>query len=388
MKKKFKYAVVGAGRQGTASAYDLALNGNAELIYLIDENISAAEKAAFFVSEKSGFGKCVPVKSSATDEKTIANIFKEVDSVISAVPYYFNVLLTKLAVENGASFCDMGGNTEVVRKQFDFDESAKEKNVSVVPDTGMGPGLNISMIRYAFDKFEKPEEIFSYVGGLPLNPKPPWNYELIFNLHGLTNEYYGNAFHLREGKVVEIPALSEREKLDFKQFGKLEAAVTTGGLSTAPWYFEGKLKTLEYKTLRYAGHWDLFEAFSLLNLFSEKPVKVDGEEVIPRKVFHALLEPKLRVERPKDVGIMKIIARGKVKNAYKEFSLELVEEFDEKLGLTAMQKLTGWHSSVVAILSAKGILPSGVIGVESIPGKIILDELAKRGFSFKENWNQ
>ena len=384
--KLFKYAVIGAGRQGTASAVDLALKGNAEKIYLVDADYATAEKASEFIEEKTNFKNCEPLEAKATDAKILSEIFKNVNAVISAVPYYFNIELTKLAIENEASFCDMGGNTPIVREQLKFDKFAKSKNVTVVPDTGMGPGLNISMICYAFDKFDEPEEIFSYVGGLPLNPKPPWNYELIFNINGLTNEYYGDAFAIKNGKVAEVPCFSEVETLKFENFGELEAAVTTGGLSTAPWTFEGKLKTLEYKTLRYPGHWEIFKAYSLLGLFSEEPINVKGKEIIPRDVYHALLEPKLKVETPKDVGIMRIVAKGKVNGEKKEFSIELVESIDEKIGLTAMQKLTGWHSSIVAILSAKGIIQTGAHSVESIDGALILEEAKKRGFAFKETW--
>ncbi len=382
---KFKYAIVGAGRQGISAAYDIAINGDAEKIYIVDSDKDAVEKSINFLSSKTDFKNFVPVIASANDKPKLSRIFSDVDAVVSAVPYYFNIELTKLAIENNASFCDMGGNTPIVREQLKFDEDAKRYGVAVVPDTGMGPGLNITMIRYAFDQFDEAEEIFSYVGGLPLNPKPPFNYELIFNINGLTNEYYGNAFAVKNGMVVEVPCLTEVEEIEFEKLGTLEAAVTTGGLSTAPWYFADKLKTLEYKTLRYPGHWEIFRAYSLLGLFSEEPVNVKGVEIVPRDVYHTLLEPKLKVQNPKDVGIMRIVARGIKDGKRQEFTSELVEKIDEEKQLTAMQKLTGWHSSIVAILSAKGEIPAGAHSVETLDASRILDEAKKRGFVFRES---
>ncbi len=386
MERKFKYAVVGAGRQGVSSAFDLALRGNAELIYLIDSDLKALREASQFVKKKTGFQNLIAVQAFATEKKKLYPLFKESDVVISAVPYYFNLDLSRLAIQNHASFCDMGGNTKIVREQLKLHNEAKEKGVAIVPDTGMGPGLNISMIRYAFDKFDEPEEITAYVGGLPLEPKPPWNYELIFNINGLTNEYYGNAFAVKNGKVVEVPALSEVEKISFANFGELEAAITSGGLSTAPWTFEGKLKTLQYKTLRYPGHWQIFKAYSLLGLFSEEPVEVKGQKIVPRDFYHALLEPKLKTGNPRDVGLMKIVASGKINGSTKKLTLQLIEEYDENLGLTAMQKLTGWHTSIVAHLLARKEIPAGAHSIENIDGKLILEEAKKRGFDIKEKW--
>ena len=113
-------------------------------------------------------------------------------------------------------------------------------------------------------------------GGLPQDPQAPWNYVSTFNLGGLTNEYDGNAFFIRDGQVTPVPCFSGYEVLEFPEpLGKLEAFVTSGGLSTSPWTFEGRLKRLENKTLRYPGHVAQFKAFSDLGLLGLDPIDVE-----------------------------------------------------------------------------------------------------------------
>jgi lysine 6-dehydrogenase len=94
---------------------------------------------------------------------------------------------------------------------------------------------------------DETDEIMMWDGGNPLHPQPPFNYILTFNIAGLTNEYYGVANFIREGKVVEVPTFKD-EDYEIVEFpapiGRMEAFVAGGGTSTMPWTFEGKLKTL------------------------------------------------------------------------------------------------------------------------------------------------
>jgi len=249
--------ILGTGKQGTAAAYDLLLYAKPKKIILLDSVES---------SLKECLAKIKPVKSSKTEiilkkinlnnKDELVNILKDYDIMLSAVPYPFNPMLTKIAIESSISMVDLGGHTNNVIKQLSFSEIAKDKNISIVPDCGMGPGMNITMALLTMEYFDKPEDILIWDGGLPQNPKPPWNYSLFFNIQGLTNEYDGNAFFIRDGKLKEVACFEDIEELEFDGIGILEAAVTSGGLSTMPWTYEGKLNRLENKTLRYKGHWD------------------------------------------------------------------------------------------------------------------------------------
>jgi lysine 6-dehydrogenase len=383
----YRYAVLGAGRQGVAAAYDIAKFGEADEVLLADANIAAAEAGAAHINRLIGAEIASSAQVDVSNLDKLAEAVRGATSVLSCVPYKFNLAITEVTINQGANMCDLGGNTAIVRQQLGFDSEARSRGVTVVPDCGMGPGLNISLAVYAMSLLDVAREALIWDGGLPQNPKPPWNFSSTFHIGGLTNEYYGNAYFLRGGRVTEIPCFEGLEELEFAPpIGRLEAAVTSGGLSTAPWTFEGKLERLENKTLRYPGHWEWFKAFSELGLLELDPVKVGDTQVVPRDVLHALLEPKISDPDVRDVCVMRTKSVGVKGGAEVEAVIELIDHYDEETGFTAMQRLTGWHASIVAILAAQGRLDRGAVPVEvAIPGDLIVEEVRRRGFKLTED---
>lgn len=381
----FKYAVLGAGRQGIAAAYDLAKFGEAEKVVMVDISRTSAEASAHRVNKLLDKNVALAVQADVGDHDQLSSILEGVNSFISALPYHLNLAITDFAISIGANMCDLGGNTTVVLEQMKKNEEAKAKGITVVPDCGFGPGMNITLATYAMSLLDNPNELYIWDGGLPQNPKSPWNYALTFNIAGLTNEYHGNAYFLRDGEIIKVPCFSDFEEIVFPPpLNRLEAFVTSGGLSTAPWTLKGKLKRLENKTLRYPGHYAQFKAFYQLGLLELEPVQVGDIEVVPRDVLHALLEPKLTYPDIRDVGIIRAKCTGEKKASKAEAIVELMDYYDEQIGFTAMQKITGWHASIVAILAAQGKIPKGVVPVETLSGDIIIDEAKRRGFSIQE----
>ncbi len=381
----YRYAVIGSGRQGTAAAYDFAKFGEADDIVMGDADLAQAKRSAARVNKLAGRAVAHPVRADVTKPSMVLKILKDVDVMLSGVPYFFNLNLAKLALKARIPMVDFGGNTPLVRQQLALDARARKAGVGFVPDCGMGPGLNITLSVYAMELLDVPEHVYVYDGGLPQHPKPPWNYELTFNVEGLTNEYFGDATFLREGNLVQVPPLSEFELVDFPPLGKLEAVVTPGGLSTAPWSFLGKLKTYQNKTLRYPGHWAQMQAYHDLGLFELKPVEVDGRNVIPRHVFHALFEPKVTPEEIHDVCVERVRALGMKDRQTAEAIVELVDYYDEATGFTSMERLTGWHAAIVAEMLARGDIPPGAHPVElGVPAKPFVSEARKRGLNILE----
>ena len=381
----YRYAILGAGRQGIAAAYDLARHGDAKEIVLYDIDQPAAQKGADRVNQLLNISYIKGAEVDATDPRKLVAALKGMDSAISAVLFRYNLMVTEAAIEAGCSICDMGGHTETVRKQLALDEQAKKAGISIVPDCGMAPGLNINMGVRAMDFVDEPEELYIWDGGLPLNPRPPWNYLLSFNINGLTNEYAGHAWFIRDGKATEVPCITEIEMIDFEPLGMLEAAITGGGLSTAPWTFEGKLKRMENRTLRYLGHWEQFKTFQQLGLFDVDPVTVHGKTVVPREVYHALLESKIRREEIEDICLIRAQCLGTSNDKMATCTLDLVEMNDDDTGFSAMEKLTGWHSAIIAILSARGDLPRGAVPVElTLKGDLFDQEIKKRGWKLRK----
>jgi lysine 6-dehydrogenase len=387
----FRYAVIGSGRQGTAAAYDLALLGYAEYVLMADMSLAQAERAAARVNQLVGREVAHAAQVNVQDEDAVVAMLTgaSIQVFVSGVPYFFNMGLTRAAIRARASMCDFGGNTDQIRQQLAFDSEAKAAGITLIPDCGQVPGLGTSLCAYAMTLLDEPRDIIMYDGGIPRYPTPPWNYILTFNIEGLTNEYFGTTLFLRDWKQQEMPCFEEYELIDFPPpIGQLEAFTTAGGTSTMPWTFEGKLRTLQNKTLRWLGHYAQWKAFNDASLIGLELVVVDGQPVIPRHLLHALLEPKL-LARPgeQDLVIVRVIARGIKDGQEKEAVVDLFDYADEQTGFTAMERTTGWHAAIMAGFIARGQTPTGGIPVElAVPGQIFVEEFRKRGFDLRVSY--
>ena len=382
----FSYIVLGAGRQGIAAAYDLAKFGGAARVTLADVDEALAKESAEKVNHLLGRGAAEAMVLDVRDEGAVRRALPDYDVALSAVPYFFNLGLTRIAIESGVSFCDLGGNTDIVLEQHALDAQARHASVRVIPDCGMGPGMGNTLAVYAMSLLDRAEHVYICDGGLPQHPTPPWNYQLTFSIEGLTNEYYGGMTVLRGGRLTHIPCFTELEMVEVPPLGELECFFIAGGASTAPWTFAGKLQTYELKVLRYPGNFAQLKAFSDLGLFEIAPVDVDGEEVVPRHVFHALFEPQVRAETIKDVCIVRVRAVGEKDRAPAESTVEIIDYYDEATGFSAMQRTTGWHLSIVAEMMARCETPVGSLPVElAVPGGAFVREARRRGFHITES---
>jgi lysine 6-dehydrogenase len=310
----------------------------------------------------------------------------DIDAVLSAVPYYFNLTITKAAIKNRTHMCDLGGHIGIARQQHDLSREAKKNNVSIVPNCGQVPGMGTTLMVYAMELLDEPEDVLMWDGGIPQNPKPPFNYYLTFNIEGLTNEYAEQAIFLRNWKITEVDTMSELETIEFPEpIGTLEAFVAGGGTDTMPWTFEGKLRTLQNKTLRWPGNLAQLKAFYDLGLWDLDPIQVSGQKIIPREVFHALFEPKVTFPGDKDMVIVRVEATGK-KNGKKARALvQTIDHFDEQTGFTAMERCTGWSAAIVAEMMVRDEVPKGAAGDENqVPAKSFVQELRKRDIEVSE----
>ncbi len=341
-----KYCIIGSGRQGTATAYDIVMYASPESLTIIDSNTESLNRCRDKIKDLTDYDLQV-IELDISKEELLLKELNSIDIFLSSVPYSFNPYLTDIAIKSKTSMVDLGGHTNNVIKQLQRSDEAKEVGISIVPDCGMGPGMNVSMALLAMEGFDKVDEVKVWDGGLPQNPEAPWNYNLFFNIAGLTNEYDGNAYFIRDGKVTEVPCFEDIEELNFDNIGTLEAAITSGGLSTMPWTYEGKIQLLENKTLRYPGHWDEMKAYRQLGLFEEEKIKINNTMISPREFYHHLLEPKISIKNPIDVCIMRTEASGILNGKKTVKQVECIENYNEKTGFLAMEMWTGFHASMV-----------------------------------------
>lgn len=383
----YNYAVLGAGRQGTAAAYDMARWGDARRVLLADYDIEIARNAARRVNELIGAPVAEPAQVDVTDLSALERLLSGVDSFLSAVPYYYNLDITRVAVKVGASMCDLGGHTGIARQQHEFDAQAKAAGISIIPNCGQVPGMGTSLMVYAMQMLDEAEHVSMWDGGLPQHPKPPFNYLLTFHIAGLTNEYAEPAVFIRDGKITQVEPMSELETVEFPApIGTLEAFVTGGGTDSMPWTYEGRLRTLQNKTLRFPGHFAQLRAYYDLGLWSLEPILVNGQPVVPRDVFHALFEPKVVMPQEKDMVVVRVKAEG-VKDGRPAVAwIEVIDYYDEATAFTAMERGTGWSAAIVAEMAARGETPRGAGGVEvMVPASAYVEALRARGIPVSES---
>ncbi len=141
------------------------------------------------------------------------------DGVLSAVPYFFNLGLVKAAIRAGCHFADLGGNNTVVQQEFELRIQAQAAGVAIAPDCGLSPGMASILAGELLRRIGgKADALKIYVGGLPQSPKPPFNYQLVFSVEGLINEYCEPAKILRDGKMITIEPLTEVESFHMEGF--------------------------------------------------------------------------------------------------------------------------------------------------------------------------
>jgi lysine 6-dehydrogenase len=380
------YAVLGSGRQGTAAACDMARWGNAHRIIMADRDMEVARRAADRVNRMVGAAIAEPARVDVTDLDAVEELLRGVDAALSAVPYVYNLGITQAAIRARCSLCDLGGNTAIVRQQHAFHEEALAAGVSIIPDCGQVPGLGTTLIVYAMELLDGAVDVYMWDGGIPQNPRPPFNYLLTFHIAGLTNEYAEPAIFLRNWEIVEVEPMTELETVEFPPpIGTLEAFVAGGGTSTMPWTFRGRLRTLQNKTLRHPGHFAQLRAFYDLGLWDTRPIRVGDVEVVPREVFHVLFEPKVTFPGDKDTVIVRVRAVGKKDGRDAEAVVELIDHFDDETGFTAMERATGWSAAIVAEMMAHGRTPRGAGGVETfVPARPFVEEMRRRGLNVTE----
>jgi lysine 6-dehydrogenase len=377
--------VLGAGLQGSACAYDLLQQPSVSEVRLADLDVATLPA---FLEPYRADGRLKLIPLDGRDHAAVRSAMAGVKAVMCALPYYFDLDMSRLAIEAGAHFADLGGNTEIVFQQKKLDAAAKANGVTVVPDCGVAPGMVNILAQLGISRCDSVSAVRIFVGGLPQSPEGPLKYQVVYSLEGVLDYYTTLSWVLRDSKRTQVKALSEVEPVRFgAPLGELEAFHTAGGLSTMAFRYEGKIPTMEYKTLRYPGHAHIMEAIRELGLLELAPLSVKGQQVSPRDVAIAAMGPRLRKAKGKDLLALRVVVTGVKAGKPVTHTWELVDRFDDKTGITAMERTTAFSLSITGLLQAEGALPSAGVFTpdECIPGERYIAELARRGVVIQES---
>lgn len=379
-----KMLVLGAGLQGCACAFDLLRDRDVTRVTLADLH---PDRVARFLT-RTNDSRLHIISLDVTDHAAVAAVMRDHDAVMSAIPYYFNGPMARLAVASGCHFADLGGNTEIVMEQKKLEAEAHAKGLSIMPDCGLAPGMVNILAAEGIRRLDRADRVRIYVGGLPQHPEPPLNYQIVYSLEGALDYYTTPSWILRNGKPVTVDALSEIEKVEFPDpVGTLEAFHTAGGISTMPFTFEGKVREMEYKTLRYPGHASIMHSIRELGLLDLKPIKVKGQDVVPRDAFIAAVSPKLTKPEGQDLVALRVVVSGESGGKHKSTTFDLIDYYDPAHGISAMMRTTGYSLAITGLVQArKQVIRFGVTTPdEGMPYDRYVAALAERGVNIRES---
>jgi lysine 6-dehydrogenase len=372
--------VLGAGLQGSACAYDLLQQPGVERVTIADlkpERIPALLRA-------SVGARLTLSRLDVQDGAALRAAMRGHDAVLNAAPYAFNLAVARAAVDVGVHCADLGGNTEIVVQQQGLDAAARRQNVSIIPDCGLAPGMVNILAAEGIRRVGAADVVKIYVGGLPQRPEPPLNYQIVYSLAGALDYYTTPSWVLRDGKPTRVDALSELEAVTFPPpVGELEAFHTGGGISILPWVYADRVRTMEYKTLRYPGHAAVMRPIRELGLLDLAPVAVNGAAVVPRDAFIAIVTPKLTKPEGRDLVALRVVVRGKNGS---QAAWQLLDFHDEVHGISAMMRTTGFSLAITGLMQVDGrVTARGVHTPDvAVPFGAYVAELARRGVVVRE----
>jgi lysine 6-dehydrogenase len=309
------------------------------------------------------------------DRKEVVSFLKRFDVAASALPHGIVHHSDVAAAEAGTKLVNIAFEDE----QMALDGQARKSGALLIPGCGVAPGLGGVLLAHGLEEIGGGDEGHILVGGLPQRPVPPFDYHLVFSIVGLLREYIEDARVFRDGKLLRVRPFSTVETYDFPApIGKLEG-FATDGLASLVYTMKG-MKTLDEITLRWPGHAQKMSLLMESGYFSREKVRAGEADVAPLEVSWAVLGKKLAEGDPRDMTVMRVIAKGKNgKVVY-----DMVDKYDEKNKVSSMGKTTAYTASIVTqMLGAGKIKGKGTIAPEhAVRGELVdelLSELARRG---------
>jgi saccharopine dehydrogenase-like NADP-dependent oxidoreductase len=371
-----KVIVLGSGKIGSVMAKDFSKTG--AKITMSDISLERAKKAA----------QEIGADYTAIDTADYTNLVRKIeeyDLVLGALPGDYGFPALKAAIEARKNMVDVSFTPE---DPLSLDQNSKKAGTTIIPDSGVAPGLSNLLVGYSASRLDKVEKAEIMVGGIPETRVPPLDYTITWSADGLIDEYIRDVNIIQNGEKVQVPALSGLENIQFPGVGTLEAFYTDGLRSLV-----GSLQGVENmyeKTLRYPGHVEKIKLLKELGFFSEAPVTVLGSEVTPKLVTARLLERSLWKPEIGDLLAMMIEVSGMKNGKKKSYKHTVLEYQDHETGVSAMARTTAYTASIVAQLLAdgyikeKGVIPMEKLGQDHSFVKKLFAELAKRDVEIKE----
>jgi lysine 6-dehydrogenase len=374
-----KILVLGSGLMGPAAAFNALADPQVTQVALADADQAQLETGLkklmpFGYNQKLGV-----VRLDLTNQAAAVDLLQKFDAVVAALPRAASPLAIQAALAAGTPLVDLTRPDDAYIPALS--RAVEAANGRVILGCGVEPGLTEIMARHLAEKLDTVDELHIKCGGIPANPAPPLGYKIVFG---------GRQLPLRptDGHVVEngqlklIPRYTAVESVFFEGVGECEAWHE----NFMPWLLNlpafKELKTGTQKTIRWPGYAAKVTVLKEMGLLSPEPVRVDGVDVVPKKLLDALLYPRVRLEEGEaDLTLFRVEVLGRQAGQAVHYRAEMVDRYDEATGFTSMARTTAFTGAIVARMLAGGHIPArGLLSPEQvITGPLfnrLLDELA------------
>jgi lysine 6-dehydrogenase len=373
------FLVIGAGKMGLVLAKDLIESGPDFRVTLVDVDFNALKHAKEFIQNE----RLETVQRDIEDKGQRDKIIEGKDVVLCALLHRHSLPMLESTVRKGVHFVDMVG--EFTLERLEFDEEAKKKGITAISGCGVSPGITNVCVGRGVELLDKTENALIYVGGNPVEAKPPLKYRIVYAVNSLLGLYERKALVLIDGKLTKVVALSGVEPIEFPPDFQGMECFYTDGLNSLTHTMQGKVTgELSQKTVRHKGHAAEIQTLKECGLFEREAIEVDGMEIIPRKVTESVLDKRIALGRDRDVTLLRVVVSGKKSGESTTHVFEMVDYFDEEKNYTSMAKTTAFPASIAAQMIVSGeITRRGVVFPEELfigeLYELFIDALKSRG---------
>jgi lysine 6-dehydrogenase len=363
-----KVVILGAGLVGRTIALELSK----------DYQVTAVDTNSVRLKELND-RKIKTLKADLSSDSGIKKVIRNYDLVICALPGFMGFKALKSIIKAGKNVVDISFFPE---DPFLLDELAKKKGVTAIVDCGVAPGLANIILGY-HNKKMKISDYKCLVGGLPYIRDWPFGYKAFFSPIDVIAEYTRPARIVVDGKIVEKPALSDPEIINYNEVGDLEAFNTDGLRSLLKTM---KIPNMIEKTMRYPGHIDLMKIFREVGFFSDTEIEVGGKLIKPIDLTTKLLFPFWSpVKGERDYTILEVFIEGidgSKKSTHQYFIFDSYDSVNEN---SSMARTTGFTCCAAAgyflegKYNRKGICPPEYFGEDENCYNYVISYLQKKG---------
>ncbi len=378
--------LLGLGLQGKAALYDLVRLGSFEQITAVD----FSDKSLEWVTNQFDKAEVQPCKLDLRDPDTLRQKLGTLGSgiVVDLLPIQFIPQIARATVEAGWHYVNTYYTLPELHALSDI---ASAQNVSLLPEFGFDPGIDLVLAGDACSKLDEVTEYLSYGGGVP-EPSAcdnPLNYKITWIFEGVLNSYYRRAKLIRNGGVCEVEpdeifSTDNTHTVEVSGLGKLEAFLNGDATRYTKMMAAKNIKRAGRYAMRWPGHCQFWYTMSKLGLLEDKEVSIDGTKLNQRKMLAQLLEPKLQYKgNERDIAVLRVEVAGLKDGKDKRLIYEMIDYRDLDTGLMAMNRTVGFTASIGAQMIAEGLVTkAGLLNpMRDVPYRPFIEHLQKRGIS-------